>query len=364
MTAPTLTLTITQAGQAALAAAQLAQANGQLAIATLGLTAQQFVAAPTLTALPGEFRRIASISGALVGDQTVHLVLRDDDPVTYAATGFRLYLTDGTLFAAYGQATQLLEKSAQVSLMAALDVAFPVVGVDHLTFGDANWLNPPATHTTAGVVTLIDADEARAGNAGVPDGPAIKQIVDDLNMAIAARLPIGMVMLWSGVAAAVPAGWAICDGRAVARSDGAGQIVTPDLRDRVPVGAGGAHGAGDVFGAPTSTVNTANAGSHTPAGSLPAHHHGVEISGVTGSTTTGVTSSATTKTDTAGGGTGQTLSGVTLNDPGHNHAVDITANTADAGPLNLSMQQVPDHAHQVTVNVTQPSLALFYVMKV
>ena len=65
--------------------------------------------------------------------------------------------------------------------------------------------------------TPLDVKVARAAVAdGLTAGGAL------------ALLPIGMVMLWWGSSAAVPAGWHICDGTAG----------TPDLRGRMVLGAG------------------------------------------------------------------------------------------------------------------------------
>lgn len=79
------------------------------------------------------------------------------------------------------------------------------------------------------------------------------------------RIPPGLIAMWSGSAANVPSGWALCDG-----SNG-----TPDLRDRFIVGAGGSYNVGSTGGTAqvTLTVNqlpshshqgtTGNAGAHT-----------------------------------------------------------------------------------------------------
>ena len=105
-----LTLIITRAGMAKFTAAQLT-AGLDLTIAAVGLTDQPIVAAPTLTALPGEFRRIPFVSGKQVGDAVVHMTMRDDADMGYTARGFGLFLPDGTLFAAYGQNDVLFQKS-------------------------------------------------------------------------------------------------------------------------------------------------------------------------------------------------------------------------------------------------------------
>ena len=46
--------------------------------------------------------------------------------------------------------------------------------------------------------------------------------------------PVGLIAMWSGIS--IPAGWALCNGATVARSDGTGNVTTPALRDRFLVG--------------------------------------------------------------------------------------------------------------------------------
>lgn len=157
-----LTITMTNAGIARFTAAQLGDGI-DLAISSVGLTDADFVVAPTLEALPGEFRRIDTISGRAVGDNVVHLTMRDDEPVGYTARGFGLFLPDGTLFAVYGQPDRLFEKSPLTTFLAAIDLAFPTADIDNLTFGNTDFLNPPATTATKGVVELATQAEADAG---------------------------------------------------------------------------------------------------------------------------------------------------------------------------------------------------------
>lgn len=157
-----LTLVITRAGMAKFTAAQLTTGL-DLTIAAVGLTDQPIVAAPTLEALPGEFRRLTMVSGKQVGDAVVHLTMRDDAEVGYTARGFGLFLPDGTLFAAYGQNEPLFQKSPRATFLAAIDIAFPTGDITRLTFGNTDFLNPPATTETKGVVELATEAEALAG---------------------------------------------------------------------------------------------------------------------------------------------------------------------------------------------------------
>ncbi len=157
-----LKITMTNAGLSRFTAAQLG-AGIDLAISTIGLTDTDFVVAPTLEALPGEFRRIDTISGKAVGDNVVHLTMRDDAEIGYTARGFGLFLADGTLFAIYGKPNRLFEKSPLTTFLAAIDLAFPTSDIDNLTFGNTDFLNPPATTATKGVVELATQAEADAG---------------------------------------------------------------------------------------------------------------------------------------------------------------------------------------------------------
>jgi microcystin-dependent protein len=77
-------------------------------------------------------------------------------------------------------------------------------------------------------------------------------------------IPKGTIWLWYGTAAAVPVGWAICDG-----TNG-----TPDMRGRVPVGVDTGQTEFDVLGeaggAKTHTLITAE---------MPVHNHPWDDSG-------------------------------------------------------------------------------------
>jgi len=330
-----LKLILTQAGITRFAAAQMGDPI-DLTVAAIGLTAQDFYAAPTLTALPGEHRRIAAVSGAVVGDNTVHIVMRDDEEVGYTVRGFGLILADGTLLAAYGQPTPIFEKSPATTLHLPLDVAFPTAAINSLTFGDANFLNPAATTKKKGVVELATKTEGRAGEDAtrVPPVAVVQAMLEQ-------RLPAGSILQWFGAADTVPDGWALCDGRAVDRADGKGQITTPDMRGRVAVGATNAAPAGAIFGATSKDLNTGSAGSHTPTATVTIEK-----------TSTGNTVGTTTRNVDAGGSANNVVTGVTLNDPTHAHTASAVVDA------------VPAHDHTVTVDVTQPSLSLHYIMKI
>lgn len=72
-----------------------------------------------------------------------------------------------------------------------------------------------------------------------------------LTQNVNAIVPAGVIAMWSGSAASIPAGWALCNGL-----NG-----TPNLRDRFVVGAGTSYAVGDTGGQNAIT-------------SVPAHTHG------------------------------------------------------------------------------------------
>ena len=87
----------------------------------------------------------------------------DSSDDTYTARGFALYLSDGTLFAVYGQADPFLGKYSASHFLTAIDLKFTAGEAALIEFGDANFLNPPATETEKGVAYLASIAEALAG---------------------------------------------------------------------------------------------------------------------------------------------------------------------------------------------------------
>lgn len=158
-----LALTITTAGLGRFTSAQAGE-DIDLTVARVGVTASQFVAAPTLTALPGEIKRLDTVSGEALPNSIVHMTLRDLSADTYSVRGFGLYLADGTLFAVHGQPGVIVEKSTVSTILLALDIKFPTGDVSLIQFGDANFAYPPATIDRKGVAELATQAEVDAGD--------------------------------------------------------------------------------------------------------------------------------------------------------------------------------------------------------
>ena len=157
-----LQMTITDAGLDALVDAQDGVTD-PIVITELGITQTVFVAAPTLTALPGEVKRIGTLSGTSVAENVIHLTAQDSTTDIYSLRGFALYLEDGTLFAAYSQATPILIKVDIAAFLVSFDVAFADAVDTAIEFGDATFLFPPATETVKGAIELATEAEVNAG---------------------------------------------------------------------------------------------------------------------------------------------------------------------------------------------------------
>ncbi|HHL4079619.1 phage tail protein [Burkholderia sp. A2] len=153
---------ITDAGRAALVAAGNGGTNAHQVV-EIGLANAPFVADKGLTKLPNELKRIKSFGGANVAPDTIHTTLKDDSADQYSLYGFGLYLDNGVLLAAYGQATPIMEKSPAALLLLSTDMQFATIDATQLVFGDASFLNPPATTERQGVVELATQGEVDAG---------------------------------------------------------------------------------------------------------------------------------------------------------------------------------------------------------
>jgi microcystin-dependent protein len=215
-----------------------------------------------------------------------------------------------------------------------------------VTNGDGVSGNP----TVAAVVA--SAGEAIAGTDGTKLMTPLR-VKDAINQV----LPTGMIVLWSGSVASIPAGWALCNG-----ANG-----TPDLRDRFVVGAGSTYAVAATGGASTVTLAVAN---------LPAHTH--TFSATTGSagshSHTGTTASAGAHTH--GGVPGQFVD----NDRGSlssSFSVDSLGSTDSAGAHTHTFTTDTEAAHTHSVSGTTgsgsgtatavenrpPYFALAYIMK-
>ncbi|AXB75471.1 hypothetical protein [Novosphingobium sp. P6W] len=167
----TLVLKLTDAG---LAAVQAASGSDPTTIAWLGLTATPFDYAPTLTGLPGEFKRLAVSSGVAAAPNITHMTAYDTSADAWSATGFGLFLDDGTLFAVHTSASPVLSKVSLAFALLAFDIAFEADFAANIEYGNAVFAYPPATETYRGVARI--ATQARV-NAAADEGDDAVTIV-------------------------------------------------------------------------------------------------------------------------------------------------------------------------------------------
>lgn len=212
-----------------------------------------------------------------------------------------------------------------------------------------------------------------------------------LNATILASLvPFGIITAFYGEVA--PAGWAICNGQIVAKSDGTGNVTTPDLRDRVIAGVSASHAFGTTYGQESATVTTTVAGGHTHVmteTAAGAHDHGAATGGTVlaanmipshthftvarGSGSTSLSSILYTAQNTSVGGDkeyglqGTTstpdvaqTSASTGGSEAHTHSISAIANHVH---LPVATDAV-GHSHAATVSLLQPTGALHYIMKI
>jgi hypothetical protein len=159
---PGLQIIITKAGRAALVNAKH-NGTAALTITEIGITAAVFSANEEMLALPGEIKRLSTISGEVVAADTMHVTIRDESSDTYTVRGIGYWLSNGVLLGLYSQPDPILQKSTQSMMLLAADTVFTTITATSLTFGDASFTNPPATALRQGVVELATADETVAG---------------------------------------------------------------------------------------------------------------------------------------------------------------------------------------------------------
>lgn len=164
--------------------------------------------------------------------------------------------------------------------------------------------------------------------------------------AASAAFPVGGIIMWSGSIAAIPSGWALCNG-----SNG-----TPDLRDRFVIGAGTTYAVNATGGSANAVIPTHT---HTVSGSTLSagtHQHLLVTQGVYGSEgglsagnyigrRSGWNSDFSYDFSVAGG---EANIGLSNNAGAHTHTLSGTADASGVSAVNANLP---------------PYLALAYIMR-
>ena len=156
-----LNITITDAGRAEIINAENTGSDPVL-ITEIGLGTGEYVPSPTQTDLVSETKRLTTFSGEVVADDTIHVFVKDEGNDAYNVTEFGLFSASGTLIAVYSQVGDIMQKTAQSSLLLAVDIVLSTINAASLTFGDTSFTNPPATTEALGVVELATQTEMNA----------------------------------------------------------------------------------------------------------------------------------------------------------------------------------------------------------
>lgn len=247
---PALQMLITDAGLEAIINAQEGGTDTVL-IESIGLTDTPFVMAPTLTAVPGEFRRIDTVSGQAVAENIIHVVAYDPAAITYDVTGFGLFDADDTLIAVYSAvADPILSKAELATSLFAMDIVLAADVAAVIEFGDALFLNPPATETVAGVAKIATNEQADAGadDFTIMSPKKVKRVLD------------AAVAILNGTIAATNAALVVLS----AIVDGISAALTA-LQARTITGGGLASGGGTLNASRVITVTKASAAEITAA---------------------------------------------------------------------------------------------------
>lgn len=130
----------------------------------------KYVPSAERTSLEAEFKRFDAISGGAVGDNVLHVSARDASSEAYIVHEIGLFTESGTLFAVCSDELPLIQKSARSQALLSIDMAVVGFSAESIVLGDTNFLNPPATTTTAGVVYL-------ASDSDIEEGTSISKVV-------------------------------------------------------------------------------------------------------------------------------------------------------------------------------------------
>ncbi|MBD3611116.1 MAG: hypothetical protein HUJ13_01605 [Hydrogenovibrio crunogenus] len=152
-----LQITVTDAGRAEMSA-------GGIQITEVGLGSGKYAADPAQTALQNETKRLSSISGLVISNDTIHITIKDDTADIYAVSELGLYTASGTLFAVYSdQANDFIEKLSGSTLMLAVDIKLSNIDVSNISFGSTDFANPPASETVSGVAKAATQSDTDTG---------------------------------------------------------------------------------------------------------------------------------------------------------------------------------------------------------
>nr|WP_155104881.1 tail fiber protein [Escherichia coli] len=153
---------MTDAGRKALVNANKTGTN-KVEIVSVGLGSRYYATSTTQTKITDEIKRLTTIGGKVVSPDTIHVTAKDDSKDEYAVHTIGLYTNKGTLFAVYSQEQVIINKASSTIALISSDIAIKNLDTKNITFGDVEFINPPATETVVGVARFANEQEIDAG---------------------------------------------------------------------------------------------------------------------------------------------------------------------------------------------------------
>lgn len=175
----------TNVGRAKLAASGI----GNVTLAHFAFSSDFLNVTENLTAIPNIFKT-TPISGENISGTSIHFSTADTSNDAYIVKTIGVYLSDGTLFAAYSQNTPIFEKVANTDSVISFDTILIDLTDANFSFPDLYVSNPPATTQKRGVIeiatpaeTLAATDTERAITPALLKAYIDQRIADGINAA-------------------------------------------------------------------------------------------------------------------------------------------------------------------------------------
>ncbi|EOU2936565.1 tail fiber protein [Escherichia coli] len=153
---------MTDAGRQELVNANKTGTN-KVEIVSVGLGSRYYVTSTSQTHITNEIKRLTTIGGKVVSPDTIHVTAKDDSKDEYVVHTIGLYTNKGTLFAVYSQEQAIINKASSTIALISSDIAIKTLDTKNITFGDIEFINPPATETVVGVARFANEQEIDAG---------------------------------------------------------------------------------------------------------------------------------------------------------------------------------------------------------
>ncbi|HHX0267468.1 TPA: tail fiber protein [Escherichia coli] len=153
---------MTDAGRQELVNANKTGTN-KVEIVSVGLGSRYYFTSTSQTNITNEIKRLTTIGGKVVSPDTIHVTAKDDSKDEYVVHTIGLYTNKGTLFAVYSQEQAIINKASSTIALISSDIAIKTLDTKNITFGDIEFINPPATETVVGVARFANEQEIDAG---------------------------------------------------------------------------------------------------------------------------------------------------------------------------------------------------------